>query len=413
MRCGWQSVNAGVQPSRKIVSLSIERIVLTAGRTVVNCSSDMSRQFQPVRLAVVLGVAAIMATLVATSAADRSPNRERLVISEVPGGLAIPGMSRRQTPGEGAFDFLDQRSSVSGVVAPGVTPSSSPMPTAKATQTLLDKMDQQKNWMFQNQLKDDTKSAKSDVEEALRIHDYDMSKTGPRKGSVQRYVEQDSQYSGSATNKNSSDDEALNGGRNSESDRRYTSPLDRERGTRTSADGRRDDRTAGFNDRGRGGNLAGRSAFEALRAGGDDGSQQGFNRGTGFGSVGRSLPGHDAEFNKFLDPALSSAQSQAGSSFNPLCGISDPVNLSPDLTRQNVNPVVPVISPDVGSRTGPRSLLDGARGLNTASSTPRPSGFLDSASRSLGGSSLAPAIVQPPRPVTMQPAVLELPRRPH
>lgn len=349
-------------------------------------------------------------------ASEHPLRRERILISDVPGGLALPGMSRRKSPADDSLDFLDRRSSLSGVMAPSAMPSTPFVPNAKAAAKMLEKLDQQKNWMFQNQVQDDSKGGKTDAEEALQVGDYDLTKAGKTKGSVQRYMEQGGDYSGGNTNNaaNSGDDD-LNGSKLTEADRRYSSPLDRDRLGRRSGGNPRDRGPGQPGNKERSGNLASRSAFDAMRPGAEESRLQGnFARDSAGNFMDRSIAQRDAEFRKMLEPIGASSSGASSLSRNPLGGVLDPVNLNPDLTQRSINPITPNLLPDV-SRSVQPNVFGAVGGLNTAFSGPRPGGFLDGVIRPIGAASFTPPVIQVPKPAITPPqsAVLEIPRRPH
>jgi hypothetical protein len=140
--------------------------------------------------------------------------------------------------------------------------------------------------------------------------------------------------------------------------------------------------------------------------------QGGFTRTGSGGLSDRAFADREMEFRKMLEPIGASA-SASSLGRNPLGGALDPINLSPDLTRQEVNPVTPNPIPDVGRAAQP-NILGSVRGLSTAFSGARPSGFMEGVGRSAAGPSLGPALIEPPKPLIMtpQPAILEIPRRP-
>lgn len=371
----------------------------------------MLRWSQRIGFIVVCGVLIWTSRVAAAQPANRPPPREKMIISEVPGGLALPGNTKRKSlTDESALQFLDGRSSVSGVVTPyGASAPVAAAPSAKAAQKMLEKLDREKNWMFQNQ-GSDVKGAVSDLEEANQPPEYELTKSGPRKGSVQRYLESQPSYRNAATNSTASagserreDQFSLRYDRNSqanidasgfssrENTRSESSPLKRERDSN--------------------GNMAARSAFDAVRGVPGDGNlMSGLRRSLTSTLAERNLAASEQEFRKLLEPPGGNSAQAGNLANNPLGGILDPVNLAPDLTRRELNPVVPNMLPDL-SPAGSRGIFDGVRGMNTANLAGRANPFLDAA-RPLGASSLAPSVIETPKPVpAMAPAVLELPRR--
>ena len=371
----------------------------------------MSSRLQLVSYPFALGLCALTLGAFPINAAERPAPREKIHVSEVPGGLALPGVSRRPSPLDDSFEFLDRQSSVSGAVIPYDVPVSSGVPSKQATMKMLDKMDRQKNWMFQNQPGNDARDANAEFEEAFGGNDYDLNSSRRPKGSMERYLENSGRDMARATNSPARDD-AEPDVFQMEADRRFQSPLERQRTARKDEERRKESDVGPFGQDRRTSSLAGRSAFEAMRGAAQAGSfSESFTRNTGFSD---RLGGRDAEFRKLLEPTIGASLAPDSLSRNPLGGVLDPVNLSPDLTRQELNPVTPNIAPTLGQGVGARSILDSTRSLNTAIAGPSPGGLFDGVARPLGSSSLSPSLIEPPRPAmpAPQPAMLVIPRRP-
>lgn len=371
----------------------------------------MLRWSQRIGLIVACGALFWTPRVAAAQPSSRPPPREKMIISEVPGGLALPGNPKRKSlADESALQFLDSRSSVSGVVTPyGASGPVAAAPSAKATQKMLEKLDREKNWMFQNQ-GSEAKGAGSEFEEANQPPEYELTRSGPLKGSVQRYLESQPNSRNSATNGTSG---ASSDRREDQFSLRYdrTSQANIDASGFSSKENRRSESSPLKRDRDQNGNLASRSAFDAVRGVAGDGNlMSGLRRSLTSTLAERTLAASEQEFRKLLEPPGGSAAQAGNLANNPLGGILDPVNLAPDLTRRELNPVVPNMLPDLAPG-GSRSIFDGVRGINTANIAGRANPFLDAA-RPLGASSLAPSVIETPKPAqTLAPAVLELPRR--
>ncbi|MBI4325149.1 MAG: hypothetical protein HY674_07775 [Chloroflexi bacterium] len=112
-----------------------------------------------------------------------------------------------------------------------------------------------------------------------------------------------------------------------------------------------------------------------------------------------------AEFQKLLQPR---------GMFNPLAGPIDPINLQPDATRQEINPILPKRFEDGSSTLGRSDNLDPARAFRPSANIGRPGSLEVYNPAMLGASSLSPAITAPSTPTVIfqpKPAVLEIPRR--
>ncbi len=356
----------------------------------------------------------ILGGLAGVEAADRRPPpRERLHITEVPGGLALPGAPRRKATLDDSLEFLDRRNSVSGVVAPYVMPSTAVLPSPKAAQKIFEERDKQKNWMFHNQVAEESKDGTKEVEEAFGVRSYELSESTRPKGAVERYLERDASRSASSTNAPSADG-AMAEEMESLADQRYASPLDRESGLTTLGTRSSEAGVGGLQDRDRGGNLAGRSAFEAMHpAAARGGYQSPFEHRTAPRFGAPPAAGRDLEFQKILDPSLAVSSDLGMLPSNPLGGVLDPINLTPDLTQRALQPVTPSAGSDLA--VGARSVLEGTRGLSTAVTGPRLPGLFEGPARGMGASSMVPSALEPVRPSAVAipaPVVLEIPRRP-
>lgn len=99
------------------------------------------------------------------------------------------------------------------------------------------------------------------------------------------------------------------------------------------------------------------------------------------------------------------------SKVNPLSGLTDPVNLHPDLTRDVMDPVMPV---DLsGALSGTKATFsDSLRPVGVGSGFAR-STVLDDLTKGQGSVSIAPSFVpiNQPRRLAPSPLVLEMPKR--
>ena len=85
---------------------------------------------------------------VAAVAGEGKPAREKIQFSGTEAGTALPSSRPKDEPLSKPFEFLDRGSSVSGVVAPAITPLPSYQRNSRMLELYEQRLDQKRNWIF-------------------------------------------------------------------------------------------------------------------------------------------------------------------------------------------------------------------------------------------------------------------------
>lgn len=330
--------------------------------------------------------------------ADRPKIREQVQFSAPGEPVEAPVNPRKNEGAAPAFEFLGGGNSISGVVAPLVSPSPSSMPRLNRNPRLMEIVDQRKHWAYVRP--QDTQHDPS-ANEILGVNDSDKLDNRPKSTLEHYFEDRGEKPSEKRVGKNreawkSRDSDGENQGfrpafglgarGETNGSTRFESPWDSTRPV-----------TAGFG-------FGGGGLFATAPGPGS------WNRAPG-ASAPDGTPGgwgareRDDEFRKLL---------AVPGSVNPLVPAFDPINLRVDATRQPLNPVIgqtPGGLPAAGAGGG----VFGDLGT-PAGSLNRSSLLNDPASRLLGPSSLGPAVAAPgPTRLPMadpKPTILEFPKRP-
>lgn len=301
---------------------------------------------------------------------------------------------------QGDLEFLNRKSSVSGVVESPIGRLPEPPPVLrnqKALQEYFDKRD----WIFNATLTEGQTNMVEDLfaDEAQEYEDSDK----PIKRGVERYLERQEQ--------------------NKET-RQEKLQQDRRRRAEDAPDDERDFALRPYD-------------LSSARPAGTDSSFTALGEGQGFfgartktrdeePSGSYSFPGLRDHLKGFsLKPQTAFSERPANTeelkrlldlptSFTPIKGTFDLLNLQPDWTRQELNPLTSPNLKDLSTRAERADGLEGLRLYRSESRLPAARSVDDLKPKTLGESSLSPAILPPPAPPAPKPKqnLLDMPRRP-
>lgn len=329
---------------------------------------------------------------------------DKIRFSDQPSGIKTPKPESKDKPVAESFEFMNRKSSFSGVIQTPTTPTPT-LPNILRSQKALQEYYDKRDWIF-------TATPESGGTNALEklFPDKDEEaaegETHVKRG-VERYLElqeqkkEASQHKGRLERKPRSEE-------TDEEERTDAEPADEKAAFtkgRPASDANRPGESARFADKApRPGSERAESAF-TLPSFKDQLRPFSLGPGPSANTAFRDRQTRTEDQRRRLD---------LPSSVTPVAGSLDLLKLQPDFTRQDMNPISAPSTKDLSA--GPAK-PEGAKELRLAKpdSPTGKSSFLDDLqAKSLGDSSLSPAVFTPPEPLTMKakPAVLEIPRRP-
>ena len=323
-------------------------------------------------------------------AGDRAPIRPQIQFSNPAEPAASPTARPRDDLPPRPFEFLNDGNSISGVVAPFVGPTPAAFPRTPRNARLFEAVDQKKNWVY---VRSEDVNRSQTADEVFGVRDPNGAGDKPRT-TLEKFFDDRGQKPLRDRNRDSREARSRStaiGDFQSSFDRdghsatnviaRYNNPLDSTRPL-----------TAGFSfpssgwgspqDQGRSDDLRKMTPGESLS-----------------GMPGAQTRGDD--FRKLL---------AVPGSANPLVPAIDPINLGMDATRRELNPVTAQRAGEFPAVGG--DALNPLRSVPTSASD-HPNLLDGLGARTLGTSSLSPAVSAPAEFPLLQPkpTVLEFPRR--
>lgn len=324
---------------------------------------------------------------------------DKIQFSDESPRIRLPVAPRQDRPAREEFEFLNRKSSVSGVVGTPITRLPPPAPVLRDQKALQEYFDR-RDWIFNATL---TEGRTNQVEELFAddAEGYEESEQPVKRG-VERYLERQEQNREARLEKLRQDRQRRVEDDAADSRDLPPNPFDAEARRPAGTDA-----TFTFGGDGSGWFGARAKTQEEEPAGGS------------------SFPGlrdHLKGFSLKPQTAPPERQSQTEdlkrlldlpSSITPIKGTLDLLNLQPDLTQQALNPLTSPALKDLPGRPEKTDSLDVLRLYRPEPRLPAARPLDDLKPKTLGESSLSPAVVAPPEPPAPKPKhnLLEIPRR--
>ena len=329
---------------------------------------------------------------------------DKIRFSDQPSGIKTPKPESKEKPVAESFEFMNRKSSFSGVIQTPTTPMPT-LPNILRSQKALQEYYDKRDWILTSTPEDGSTNT---LEKLFPSQEQDPadSETSVKRG-VERYLElqeqkkEAAQQKGRPARKTRSEE-------TEEEERTDDAPADEKaaftKGLPTS-DANRPGESGRFGDKAaRPGSERAESAF-MLPAFKDQLRPFSLSPGPSANTAFRERQARTEDQRRLLD---------LPSSITPVAGSLDLLRLQPDFTRQDMNPISAPSVKDLPAGPGKTEAGKELRLAKPGSPTGKSSFFDDLQAKSLGDSSLSPAVFTPPEPLTMKtkPAELEIPRRP-